>query len=158
MMIGTVPEGMRSLFVDLLTNGMRVRNVENFSDLERFKKFFCDYFEETIFHCMYEDENDRFLIEVKRDKTVFVVELRVEHPIVGRTDLALFSLPEESIAIPPVLRDVGLAATECFNGISSWNVLTSAEEDMPLRDPEDSVDDSEDKDKEPKDTPDFEWL
>jgi len=162
MIIGSIPEGMKSLFVDLLTNGMRVRGINDYGDLDKFKEFFCDFFEESIFHCMLDSTSEVFLIEAKRDKTVLVVQLKDESHTSELFNLATFSLPEESISLSPPLRDVGLAATEAFNGVASWNLLVTSMGEIPINDkPKDpNKDPNKDKsvDKDKKETPDFEWL
>ena len=141
---------------------MRVRGISQYKDIKKFKEFFCDYFEETIFHCMFDAATDSFLIEVKRDKTVLIVKLKSENEHYDYFNLATFSLPEEEVYLPPILKDVGLAATECFNGISSWNLLSMnidlISPNLPekSKDPDDKGD--KDGDNKSNDTPDFEWL
>ena len=162
MIIGTIPEGMKSLFVDLLTNGMRVRGISGYKDIKSFKSFFCDYFEETIFHCMFDESTDSFLIEVKRDKTILVVKLTTESEYYDFYNLATFSLPEENPLLPPILKDVGLAATECFNGIASWNLLSMnidvVSPNLPDNGKDPSKDDDKKDDNDKDDSPDFDWL
>ena len=144
----------KPLFIDLLTNGMRVRGIYNTESLHSFIEFMCSYFHETIYYCL--QEHPSLMLETKRDNVVFAMEITSEYDY---CDLMMFSLPISAGGHPiSSMKESGAAALEAFNAIASWNVLHSKnmEDEIP---PEDtSPSDPKPNNKPKASDSDFDWI